>query len=312
MRSRPRQLSWTSPVSPRICRCLVMAWRVMAEPVVSRVIDCGPSTLSRFTKARRVSSPSAAKSGAACARWPLPALRRDILGDMCELLGPALLVHAEGDDPPRRRKAIEAGLDHRELRAVCHVGEVEFDEGHRLGGIVHAGLTGIGGPAVGEQVLGLNPLDHDLQGQVLVAEAGEAAHEARARRERALQGHTEPGAELVRLGEGAPDARAWRAQGDGLLDAVRWSVAAFCAHTQPPRCILPCVANKCKCPVALSCDVAMARAVRSRFVTMDVAQRRDGEWFIVELGDGRVAGLPGAAAIHAFYSSLGHCIRWER
>jgi ATP-grasp domain, R2K clade family 3 len=42
---------------------------------------------------------------------------------------------------------------------------------------------------------------------------------------------------------------------------------------------------------------------------MDVAQRRDGEWIIVELGDGRVAGLPGAVAIHAFYSSLGHRIR---
>src|SRR5215469_1858809 len=110
-----------------------MAWRVMAEPVVSRVIDCGPSALSRFTKARRRSSPSAAKSGAACAGWPLPALRRDIRSDMRELLGPALLVYAEGGYPPRWRQTIEAGLDHREPRAVCHVGEVEFDEGHRLG-----------------------------------------------------------------------------------------------------------------------------------------------------------------------------------
>src|SRR5215472_11494511 len=141
MRSRPRRLSWTSPASARICRCLVMAWRVMAEAVVSRVIDCGPSALSRFTKARRVSSPSAAKSGAACARWPLPALGRDILGDMRELLDPALLVPTEGGNPPRRRQAIEAGLDHCELRAVRDVGEEEFDEGHRFAGNNHAGLT---------------------------------------------------------------------------------------------------------------------------------------------------------------------------
>jgi hypothetical protein len=42
---------------------------------------------------------------------------------------------------------------------------------------------------------------------------------------------------------------------------------------------------------------------------MDVAQQHDGEWIIVELGDGWVAGLPGAADIHAFYASLGHRIR---
>jgi hypothetical protein len=33
-------------------------------------------------------------------------------------------------------------------------------------------------------------------------------------------------------------------------------------------------------------------AVRSRFFAMDLARRRDGGWMIVEIGDGRVSGLP--------------------
>jgi len=37
---------------------------------------------------------------------------------------------------------------------------------------------------------------------------------------------------------------------------------------------------------------------------MNVAQRSDGSWLIVELGDGQVAGLPENAAIPAFYESL--------
>jgi hypothetical protein len=55
-------------------------------------------------------------------------------------------------------------------------------------------------------------------------------------------------------------------------------------------------------PPDLFTDVA--RAARSRFFTMDVAQRRDGEWIIIELGDGQVAGLPEAANVHAFYVAL--------
>lgn len=48
----------------------------------------------------------------------------------------------------------------------------------------------------------------------------------------------------------------------------------------------------------------VARAVRSRFFTMDVARRHDGAWTIVELGDGQVAGLPDAADPLEFYKRL--------
>ena len=48
----------------------------------------------------------------------------------------------------------------------------------------------------------------------------------------------------------------------------------------------------------------VAREVRSRFFTMDIAQRLDGEWMIVELGDAQVAGLPENADVDKFYGAL--------
>jgi sugar phosphate isomerase/epimerase len=50
--------------------------------------------------------------------------------------------------------------------------------------------------------------------------------------------------------------------------------------------------------------IEVARRVQSRFFTMDVAKRLDGEWMIVELGDGQVAGLPDRADVVAFYRRL--------
>lgn len=49
---------------------------------------------------------------------------------------------------------------------------------------------------------------------------------------------------------------------------------------------------------------AVAGDVRSRFFTMDVAQRRDGDWLIVEVGDAQVAGLPEHADVDEFYKVL--------
>src|SRR5262249_55176117 len=55
-------------------------------------------------------------------------------------------------------------------------------------------------------------------------------------------------------------------------------------------------------PDALFSDIA--RAVQSRFFTMDVARRAEGDWLIVELGDGQVAGLPQRVDVGAFYQAL--------
>jgi hypothetical protein len=49
---------------------------------------------------------------------------------------------------------------------------------------------------------------------------------------------------------------------------------------------------------------ALAAKVRSRFFTMDVARRKGGDWLVVELGDGQVAGLPDRADVEAFYRGM--------
>jgi len=44
--------------------------------------------------------------------------------------------------------------------------------------------------------------------------------------------------------------------------------------------------------------------IDSNFFTMDIAKRKDGDWIIVELGDGQVAGLPDNADKDEFYKQL--------
>jgi hypothetical protein len=55
---------------------------------------------------------------------------------------------------------------------------------------------------------------------------------------------------------------------------------------------------------------ALAARVRSRFFTMDVAKRQGGDWLVVELGDGQVAGMPEKADIEAYYCRLVEGLGW--
>lgn len=48
----------------------------------------------------------------------------------------------------------------------------------------------------------------------------------------------------------------------------------------------------------------VAKKVQSRFFTMDVAKCLDGDWMIIELGDGQVAGLPDNADVLCFYKAI--------
>jgi hypothetical protein len=57
-------------------------------------------------------------------------------------------------------------------------------------------------------------------------------------------------------------------------------------------------------PPPVETFAAAAARVRSRFFTMDLARRATGEWIIVELGDGQVAGLPDGADPVAFYRAI--------
>jgi len=48
----------------------------------------------------------------------------------------------------------------------------------------------------------------------------------------------------------------------------------------------------------------IAENVESNFFTMDIAQKENGDWLIVELGDAQVSGLPEKANVQNFYHKL--------
>jgi hypothetical protein len=47
-----------------------------------------------------------------------------------------------------------------------------------------------------------------------------------------------------------------------------------------------------------------AKKINSRFFTMDIAKVENGDWVIIELGDGQVSGLPDNADLYEFYNRL--------
>jgi hypothetical protein len=48
----------------------------------------------------------------------------------------------------------------------------------------------------------------------------------------------------------------------------------------------------------------IGQRIDSNFFTMDIAKKKDGEWMIIELGDGQVSGLPENTNKDDFYESL--------
>ncbi len=48
----------------------------------------------------------------------------------------------------------------------------------------------------------------------------------------------------------------------------------------------------------------IADTIESNFFTIDIAKKQDGNWIIMELGDGQVAGLPNNADVDLFYYDL--------
>ena len=49
---------------------------------------------------------------------------------------------------------------------------------------------------------------------------------------------------------------------------------------------------------------AIARAIPCRFLSMDIARRRDGRWTLIEIGDGQVTGLPDHVDLRGFFTRL--------
>jgi len=50
--------------------------------------------------------------------------------------------------------------------------------------------------------------------------------------------------------------------------------------------------------------IEIAQTIDSNFFTMDIAQKKNGEWIVMELGDGQVAGLPESMDVNEFYDKL--------
>src|SRR5688572_22247647 len=139
-RSRPARTSRTRPAFASTCRCLVTAWRVMSVPEVSCAIDFAPLLHRNATSRSRVSSPSAAKTGAALRN---PALRsggltRNMFLDVFHLSVPTLAVLAERLHAPVRRHLVEAGFYDGQQRAALHVLELEHDQRGRLRRVIDA------------------------------------------------------------------------------------------------------------------------------------------------------------------------------
>jgi len=49
--------------------------------------------------------------------------------------------------------------------------------------------------------------------------------------------------------------------------------------------------------------------INSKFYTVDYACKKDGDWIIVEIGDGQVSGLPDFGDKQVFYNRLHHYLR---
>jgi len=53
----------------------------------------------------------------------------------------------------------------------------------------------------------------------------------------------------------------------------------------------------------------IAKKVESNFFTMDVAKKQNGDWIIMELGDGQVAGLPDNANKNEYYENIKNALQ---
>src|SRR5215469_102383 len=128
--SRPAWTLCTIPTLSKTRRCLVIACRVSLEPLVSCVIEQGCPPESFATKASRVSSPNAAKTGACALPLEARLLRCfcNISLDVLHLFCPAALIPAEGFKTNVAGDIVETRLREHKQRASCGLLQPEFDK----------------------------------------------------------------------------------------------------------------------------------------------------------------------------------------
>src|ERR1035438_3156067 len=176
-RSRPLRTLRTIPTLSNTRRCLVIACRVSLEPRVSWEIEQGRPPQSFATSASRVSSPSAANTGARVCRLAAMRLRLfcDMLLDVLHLLCPTAVVHAECFVATVAGDFVKARLREHKQGAACGLLQPEFDKGGRFLGIIYFGIDAIRMPRERKKPFGLHFLHDGLPFQVLVAMIGNLA-----------------------------------------------------------------------------------------------------------------------------------------
>src|SRR5258708_848981 len=131
-----------------------MACLVSLEPIVSWEIEQGRPAQSFATNDSRVSSPSAANTGARTNRWTAIRLRGlcDIVLDVLHLLCPATVIHAESLEAAIAGDLVEAGLCQQEQGAAGGLLQPEFDERGRLFRVIYFRIDAIRMPGEGKEL----------------------------------------------------------------------------------------------------------------------------------------------------------------
>src|SRR5215831_17287241 len=129
--SRPAWTLRTIPTLSKTRRCLVIACRVSFEPLVNWEIEQGCPPESFATKASRVSSPNAAKTGACVLPLAARLLRCfcNISLDVLHLFCPTALIPAEGFKTNVAWDIVETRLREQKQRASGGLLQPEFDKG---------------------------------------------------------------------------------------------------------------------------------------------------------------------------------------
>src|SRR5512141_2985088 len=140
--SRPFRKLRTSPTLSRIWRCLVTACLVRLVPSASCEIDWRETRQSLAISDSRVSSPKAAKM-CAWRKNPWGKTLSNILGNVLHLFDPALLVHAEGLEPPVSGDLFKSRFGHHEVGPAAGRFQRELDQGRGLFGVVDRGIDGV-------------------------------------------------------------------------------------------------------------------------------------------------------------------------
>src|ERR1035437_2409783 len=185
-------------------------------------MEQGSPPHSLATSERRVSSPSAANTGARGCRFAIGRLwsLRDMGLDVLHLLSPAPVVAPERFKAPLAGNAFEAGLGEQKQSTVRRGLKPELHQRRGFSRIVKRRVDRIRMPGERKEPLGLHFLNDGFPLEVLIARISDVAARDLTRDKRAVQLHTKPFPKLTVISEGPPYPRNRRLELDMFLYLV--------------------------------------------------------------------------------------------